>query len=178
MPTKTKKDTQIAAATPVVVPNNAKKPKGKVPVRAKLKNGKPVTVLMETDDLVREQVGGFVNFLREYSVVGLAIGFVAGAQAQSVVKALIDSFITPAMQLFIRGGRLENRTFYLSWGNGATFQWGKIVYALINLLFILGAIYLIVKVFKLDKLQKPKADTATATSKTDDSKSQPKTAKK
>jgi large-conductance mechanosensitive channel len=116
-----------------------------------------VTVFFEADDVMRDQVHGFVGFLREYSVVGLAIGFVAGAQAQSVVKALIDSFITPTFQLFLGGTALVNRKFYLSWGNGSDFYWGKMVYALINLLFVLGTIYLLIKLFKLDKLQKPKS---------------------
>jgi hypothetical protein len=43
-----------------------------------------VKVLLESDDVVREQVGGFVDFLREHAIVGLAVGFVIGAQVHSV----------------------------------------------------------------------------------------------
>lgn len=118
-----------------------------------------VTVLLEQpDDLVREQLGGFVNFLRENSVVGLAIGFVAGSQAQTVVKALIADFLDPASKLFFGGVKLSDRTFTEHFhGRAVDFKWGDLMYALLNLLFVLGTIYFIIKIFHLDKLQKPKS---------------------
>src|SRR3954465_8948007 len=54
-------------------------------------------------------VGGFVNFLREHAVVGLAVGFVIGLQAQTLVRQLVDSFITPAFTLFF-GQALKDRS--------------------------------------------------------------------
>src|SRR4051812_859127 len=79
-----------------------------------------------------EFVGGFINFLREYAVVGVAIGFVIGIQAQALMKSLIDSFINPAFSLFF-GDKLSQRTFVLHFhGHQGTFSWGAFVYALIN----------------------------------------------
>ncbi len=116
-----------------------------------------VTVLVQPDDLVRDQIGGFVSFLREHAVVGLAIGFVIGAQAQAVVKQLISSFIEPAFALLFGGQKLSVLTSTVSFnGRSQSFSWGAMVYVLINFLFVLGAIYFIIKVFKLDKLDKPK----------------------
>jgi large conductance mechanosensitive channel protein len=98
---------------------------------------------------------GFLNFLREHAVVGLAIGFVIGLQAQTLVKQLVDSFINPAFQLLIGGQMLSQRSFVLHFhGRAATFGWGAFVYILFNFLFVLAAIYIIYKVFKLDKLDK------------------------
>lgn len=115
-----------------------------------------VHVLMDTDDLVMEQVGGFVNFLRENAVLGLAIGFVAGQQAQALVKALISGFIDPAFQVFF-GESLSTRTAYFSFHtHHATFLWGAFVYALLNVIFVLAAIYATIKLLKLDRLNKPK----------------------
>lgn len=115
-----------------------------------------VTVLLETDDLVREQAAGFVNFLREHAIVGLAVGFIVGQQAQGVVKQLIASFIDPAFQLFF-GKTLSGRTFTLHlFNNHADFGWGGMVYVLLNLFFVLAVIYALIKIFKLDKLDKPK----------------------
>ncbi len=147
----------------------------KVEVKAHIKSGplagKKVAVLLDADDLVKEQVGGFVNFLREHAIVGLAVGFVAGAQAQAVVKQLIESFISPSLALLLGGVALEDRKFHLTfWGNGEDFSWGKMVAVLINLIFVLATIYILIKVLNLDKLDKPK-DKAADTDKTKPKKS-------
>lgn len=116
-----------------------------------------VIALRETDDVVREQVGGFFNFVREHAIVGLAVGFVVGAQAQSVVKQLITSFVDPAVALFFGGAKLSARTFTLHFaGNHADFGWGAMVYVLLNLLIVLATVYAVIKIFNLDKLDKPK----------------------
>ncbi len=116
-----------------------------------------VQVLMDTDDVVKAQFGGFVNFLRDNGIVGLAIGFVAGSQAQAVVKQLIADFIDPATKLFFGGVKLSERTFYWQFhGRGEVFKWGDMVYTLLNLIIVLGTIYALIKILKLDRLQKPK----------------------
>lgn len=103
-----------------------------------------------------EVVSGFVRFLREHAIVGVAVGFAIGAQAQIVIKQLISSFIDPASQLLF-GTALSQRTFTLELnGRHADFGWGGMFYALLNFLFVLAAIYFIIKLFKLDKLDKPK----------------------
>jgi len=99
---------------------------------------------------------GFINFLREHAVVGLAIGFVIGLQAQTLVKSLVDSFISPAFNLFF-GQSLQHRDFTLHFHKHvANFGWGAFIYTLLNFLFVLAAIYAIFKYLKLDKLDKPK----------------------
>ena len=98
---------------------------------------------------------GFIGFIRENAVVGLAVGFVIGAQVQSVVKQLIASFVDPLFQLLF-GKALSQRTavFHLN-GHTADFAWGSFAYVLIDFLFVLLAVYLIIKILKLDKLDKP-----------------------
>lgn len=119
--------------------------------------GRSVTVLLEPEELVREQVNGFVTFLREKAIVGLMIGFVVGSQLQAVVKQLTASFFDPAFQLFFGGVKLSDRTFTVHlWQNSADFGWGGIAYALLNLIFVLALIYALVKIFQLDKLDGPK----------------------
>jgi large conductance mechanosensitive channel protein len=99
---------------------------------------------------------GFFNFLREQAVVGLALGFIIGTQAQALVKQLVASFIDPLFTLLF-GQKMTTRTFDLTFHERtATFTWGTFVYAFINFLFVLLAIYLVVKFFKLDKFNKPK----------------------
>jgi large conductance mechanosensitive channel len=101
-------------------------------------------------------VGGFANFLREYTVVSLAIGFVVATQVQGLVKQLVAGFVDPFTKLMF-GHALSNRTFTLHWHTrAANFAWGSFVYALIDFLIVLVVIYLIIKTFQLDKLNKPK----------------------
>jgi|GEM_PF-437809 len=101
-------------------------------------------------------VTGFVDFLREHAVVGLAIGFVIGTQVQSLVKQLVSSFIDPLFKLLL-GQALSQRTFTLHWhGRAANFGWGSFVYALLDFIFVLAVIYVVVKFLNLDELDKPK----------------------
>jgi large-conductance mechanosensitive channel len=106
-------------------------------------------------------VNGFLDFLREHAVVGLAIGFVIGTQVQGVVKQLVSSFISPLFTLFF-GHTLETRTFSISYKERvASFPWGAFLYGLLNFMFVVIAIYAIVKLLKLDKLDKPTTKTTT-----------------
>lgn len=109
-------------------------------------------VFDDPDEIVKRQVGGFVHFLREKAVVGLAVGFIIGQQAQAVIKQLVDSFISPVLNIIV-GSKLQDRMLTIA---GETFSWGKFAYVFINFLFILLSIYVIIKIFKLDKLDLPK----------------------
>jgi len=119
------------------------------------KRNKPgITVLVgEAQQL--NPVSGFVGFLRERAVVGVAIAFVVASQMQVFAKALVDQMISPAFQLLFGGQELPKRVFTLHWhGREGTFHWGSVIYSLINFLFIVLAIYLIIRFLKLDKLDK------------------------
>ena len=115
-----------------------------------------VTILYESDELVKEQVGGFVNFLRERGVVGLAVGFIIGLQAQALMKQMVDSFVTPLLDFWFGG--VANKQITL---HGATetvhLTWGKFLYSFITFLFVVLFVYMIVKLLHLDKLDKPKS---------------------
>lgn len=113
-----------------------------------------ITVMLEDpQEAVRQQVGGFVQFLREKAVVGLAVGFIIGQQAQGLIKQLVDSFINPWINLVV-GSKLQDRMTVVA---GEKFTWGKFAYTFVNFIVVLFAIYVIIKVFKLDKLDQSKA---------------------
>lgn len=120
----------------------------------------PAMAATVMDEVVGKHVGGSVNgfvaFLRERAVVGLAIGFVIGAQMQVVVKSLIDSIVTPLFQLIVPGNRtLPDRVWSVHVGGAAAeFKWGALVYALLNFLFVVITIYIVLRLFKLDRLDK------------------------
>lgn len=103
-----------------------------------------------------ESVSGFKTFLREHAVVALAIGFVVATQIQALAKQLIASFIDPAFKLLF-GEKLSLRTFTLHFhGRAASFGWGGFVYAVLDVFFVLVTIYIIVRLFSLEKLENPK----------------------
>lgn len=105
-----------------------------------------------------EPISGFVGFLREHAIVGLAVGFAIATQVQGVVKQLTASFINPLFQLIFPGNtELSARTFTLHFnGHHADFGWGAVLYTVIDLLFVLAIIYFVIRFFRLDKLDKPK----------------------
>ena len=74
-----------------------------------------------------------------------------------MVKQLISSFIDPLFQLFSGGQALSQRSVVWHFdGRHASFGWGAFVYALIDFIFVAVAIYAIIKIFNLDKLDKQK----------------------
>ena len=113
-----------------------------------------IKVVLDTDDVVRDQASSFADFLRDYAVVGLAVGFIIGQEANAVMKQLVASFIQPWLTVLF-GSNLNNRTATL-YHNGApiVFPWGAFVYTFIEFLVVVIFIYISVKVFRLDKLAK------------------------
>ncbi len=64
----------------------------------------------------------FFVFLKEYKVIGLAIAFVMGVAATSLVKSLVENIIMPTVTPFIPGGEWREATIGLGpfvWKIGA-----------------------------------------------------------
>lgn len=115
-----------------------------------------VTVLLDSDDMVRHQAAGFVNFLQEYAVVGLALGFIVGQQANGVVKQFVASFVDPLSRFWL-GTDLSKKTAVIHDGTAPiVIPWGAFVYALLEFFIVLLTMYLVIKLFKLDRFTKKK----------------------
>jgi len=127
----------------------------------KLAASKVATKAAAVKKRVNKQLGGFVDFLREQSVVGLAIGLVIGSQVQAIAKSLVNDFINPLIALVMPGsGDLANKAFYIH-REGHTaqkFLWGDFVSATISFVILVAVIYFVIKGLKLDKLDKKKDD--------------------
>lgn len=109
---------------------------------------------------VTKQVSGFLEFLREQSVVGLAIGLVLGTQAKALVDQLVISFVNPLTGLLLPGeGTLKQKVFDLTFrGKSAAFGWGAFVYSLLTFVIVAALVYYVFKGLGLDKLDKKKED--------------------
>lgn len=104
-------------------------------------------------------LSGFVAFIREQGVIGLAVGLAIGAAAGDTVKKLVDGFISPIVQ-FIVGSQasLSTATWRIElFGRRADFEWGAFVSSAITLIATAFVIYLIVHYAHLDKLDRKKA---------------------
>lgn len=107
----------------------------------------------------KPEVRGFVDFIREQGVVGLAVGLAIGAAAGAAVKSIVDGFISPLVGYVLGGADLSDLTWntgLIRGGNELVFSWGAIANASIVLLATAAVIYYIVRGFKLDRLDKPK----------------------
>ncbi len=125
--------------------------------RARLRRLDPATAAALVDEAVAKKVtssfSGFAAFIRERAIVGLAVGFVIGAQVQSVVKQFIASFVDPLFKLLVPGNTTLSQSVWKA-PHGASFGWGAFVYQLLDLLFVLSTIYAVIKLFRLDRLEK------------------------
>ena len=129
-------------------------------VRARMKRLGPLASTEVANDLFSKQMSGFADFLREQSVVGLAVGLVFGTQIKQVVDQFIASFINPLVGLLLPGkGTLAEKSFTMQFdGKVGTFAWGSFVMTIISFVFVAAIVYYVFKGLKLDKLTKKKKD--------------------
>jgi large conductance mechanosensitive channel len=111
-------------------------------------------------NMVSKQVRGFVDFLREQSVVGLAIGLVLGTQAKVLVDQIVISFFNPLTGLLLPGeGTLKQKVFTVDWGDkSAVFAYGAFLNTLLTFIIVAAVVYYVFKGLRLDKLDKKKED--------------------
>ena len=103
-------------------------------------------------------MGGFVNFIREQGVVGLAVGLAIGTAAGDTVKKLVTAFIDPLVQLVVGSQQgLQSASFTVEVaGRKGEFLYGAFVSSLITLIAVAFVVDAIIHFLKLDKLDKKK----------------------
>lgn len=104
-------------------------------------------------------VKGFLDFVGEQGVVGLAVGLAIGVAAGAAVASIVANFINPIIGYILGGTDLSN----LQWetglergGSELVFGWGAIASAVITLLATAFVIYMVVQKAGLDKLDTKK----------------------
>lgn len=108
-------------------------------------------------------VGGFLTFIREQGVVGLAVGLAIGTAAGATVKVIVEELINPLVALLTRGVDLADLRWVIVAANEKAKQpevaigYGAILSSMIVLAATAFVIYLIVHFAKLDKLDKKKS---------------------
>lgn len=94
----------------------------------------------------------FMDFLKEYKVVPLAIAFVMGAAIVALVKSLVDNIIMPIITPMIPGGAWKEATLVLG---PIVLKWGAFFGELLNFVIIALVVFMIAKiVLKEEKVAK------------------------
>lgn len=97
---------------------------------------------------------GFMDFVREHGVVGLAVGLAIGLKVTELVTAIVDGLINPLVGLVLpKDDSLKSATLTLF---GAKFEWGNILSTFIELLAVAAVIYFVLKSIGLERLDKKK----------------------
>lgn len=94
----------------------------------------------------------FMDFLKEYNVVALAIAFIMGMAATSLVNSLVNNIVMPVITPFIPGGAWKTATFSLG---PIVIGWGAFAGEAINFVIIALVVFIIAKkVMKEEKVTK------------------------
>lgn len=97
---------------------------------------------------------GFLDFIREQGVIGLAVGFVLGGAVSKFVTAIVVDLINPVLGLAL-GTVGDFKKLSISLGS-AKFMVGDFLSNLIDLVIIALVVYIFVTKLRLDRLDKKK----------------------
>lgn len=84
----------------------------------------------------------FNEFLKEYKVVGLAVGFIMATAATALIQSVVNNLIMPLITPFIPNG--EWQTAKLAIGP-VVIGWGPLLSSLINFLILAWVVFMIAK---------------------------------
>ncbi len=101
----------------------------------------------ETSQHVEEQQkktfwADFRQFLKQYSVIGLAIAVVMGTAVNSLVQAFVQGIVTPFIGLLLPNEKFQNLIVHV---RGVDFRFGDVISATLHFVIIALLIYVVVK---------------------------------
>lgn len=97
---------------------------------------------------------GFLNFIREQGVVGLAVGFILGGAVSKVVTGIVTDIVNPIVGLAL-GSAEGLKEAYFGIGS-AKIMYGDLISTIIDFVIVALVVYFGVTMLKLDKLDKKK----------------------
>jgi len=103
--------------------------------------------------MLKEQLKGYIHFIRTQGVAGFAIGFILGRAVSDLVGSFVNDIVNPVIGLvFTKFGSLSELSLQVG---SSTIGYGKFLTLLINF-FILAAIVYFVIIKVSAKLDQPK----------------------
>jgi large conductance mechanosensitive channel len=85
---------------------------------------------------------GFIEFLKNYGIIGLAIAVIIGAAVSKLVASLVGDIIMPIVTFFIPGGNWREATLQLG---PIVLKTGSFIGNVLDFLIIALVVYLMAK---------------------------------
>lgn len=96
---------------------------------------------------------GFIDFVREQGVVGLAVGFILGGAVSKTVASLVDNIINPLVGLALGKVSLVDKAIFIG---ETSIKYGAFITTIVDLVVICAVVYFGVRWIGLEKLDKKK----------------------
>ncbi|MEW6295185.1 MAG: MscL family protein [Candidatus Diapherotrites archaeon] len=84
----------------------------------------------------------FMEFIKKYQIIGLAIAFIMGGAAQKLITAFVTDIISPLLAIFLGKANFEQFKVTVL---GANFLVGALITALIDFLVVALVIFIVIK---------------------------------
>lgn len=93
--------------------------------------------------MIKEQIKGYVDFIRTQGIAGFAIGFILGKAVSDLVGSFVNDIINPLIGLIFKNfDDLSKAHLEIS---GAIINYGRFISLLINFLILAAVVYFGIK---------------------------------
>lgn len=100
---------------------------------------------------MNQKLQGFMDFIRNQGVVGLAVGFILGGAVSKTVTSLVDNIINPLVGALL--GKVDLADKALTMGS-VSLKYGAFIGTVVDFVIVAAVVYFGVKSLGLDKLDK------------------------
>ena len=100
---------------------------------------------------MNQKLKGFMDFIRNQGVVGLAVGFILGGAVSKMVTSLVDNIINPLVGALLGKVDLVDKAVNIG---SVSLKYGAFISTLVDFIIIAAVVYYGVKSLGLDKLDK------------------------
>lgn len=112
------------------------------------------------EKMVKRPLAGFMDFVREQGVVGLAVGLTLGTSVTVLVNSIVNSVVNPIIGALLPGSSsLSSKYICLDTVEGICtnkLAWGAVVSAFISFVTVAALIYFVVRGLHFDRWDKKK----------------------
>ncbi len=104
----------------------------------------------------------FLQFLKTFGIIGLALALVIGQASTNMVSSLVDDIINPFVGLFLPAGNLDDVQINIVnfFGATSTFKIGNLILGFINFVIIVVIIFFAYKFLSRFKLVEDKTTSS------------------
>lgn len=113
---------------------------------------------------VQNQVRGFMYFVRQQGVVGLAVGLMLGTAVKSFVDSIVLNIVNPLIGFLIGDVDLNDKIICLGTKTDPitgvctnSLSYGKVLTNLISFISVAAIVYFFVRGLKLDRIDLPES---------------------